>query len=273
MISRPRPPRRAGGDLADDRAHHRGGGRQLERRDEVGHRGREAQLHQRRAVRRRIRAHQLQRQPIRRHEPAQRVDGHREEGEVGRDDRHRHPRLPVAERKLVAPRHDHRRQRDEGHGLRHDDPRQQPALEPVRPEHEDRQGEADDDAGEEADERLAEGEQGRVDEVLPERRGVAGALRLTEPAQDVEEGGQRRVVGGDGQRSRGTRPDVAGGRPHGLVAGPDQPDCGHRGGHERDPPERASNGGSARPRSRRHRRRGHVLALTRSATAGTTCCP
>ena len=76
-----------------------------------------------------------------------------------------------------------------GHGLRHDDPRQQPALEPARPEHEDRQGEADDDAGEEADERLAEGEQGRVDEVLPERRGVAGALRLTEPAQDVEEGG------------------------------------------------------------------------------------
>ena len=71
-----------------------------------------------------------------------------------------------------------------------------PRSSQCEPEHEDRQGEADDDAGEEADERHAEGEQGRVDEVLPERRGVAGALRLDRTARRMSRKvRQRRVVG------------------------------------------------------------------------------
>ena len=96
-----------------------------------------------------------------------------------------------------------------GHGLRDDDPRQQAALEPVRPQHEHRQRQPDEDAGEEPDERLTEREQRRVDEVLPERDRVSGALWLAEPPQDVHERGQRRVVG----RHRAAALDVPGQTP------------------------------------------------------------
>jgi hypothetical protein len=118
------------GDLTDNGADDRRGGGELQRGDEVGHRGWETELEQGRAVRRRIGAHQLQREAARGHEATERVHRHREEGEVGRDDRHRHPRLPVAERQLVAPRDDDRRECDERDGLRNDDPRKQPALQP-----------------------------------------------------------------------------------------------------------------------------------------------
>ena len=121
MISRPIPPLRAGRDLGDDGADHRGRGGQLQRRDQVRHRGGQPQLHQRRATSRRRRSRISSTDAGgRRLQAAQRADGDREEREVGGD--HRRPTSTAASRDRTSDSwppqpDDQRRQRHQRHGL------------------------------------------------------------------------------------------------------------------------------------------------------------
>ena len=94
------------GSLADDRADHARGRRDLQRREDVGQRGGHAKPPEDLPAARRVRAHQLERARIRRVQSAERVDRDGEEREVRRDHRDRDPRLhafrPEPERRPSA---------------------------------------------------------------------------------------------------------------------------------------------------------------------------
>ena len=275
MISRPDAAAEPGRDLGDDRADHRGGGRQPQRRQGTAPRPAAAASPASATGRRRYECISSSGVRRRRLQPAQRADGHREEREVGRDDRHRHPRLPVTPNGSWPPQPTTSgRERDEGHGLARRPPTAAGRARPVRSAASGPPGRA-----RRRRRRANPTNASRNVNQRRRRRGTARAApgRRCAAARRTGAGcprtcGMRRVVGAGRERPRGPgqTPPVAGPWP---CSRPDSPTTTTP-RRRADPPERA--------RAARVRRiavastRRPPSRLGRSpvrATAGMTCSP
>ena len=222
----------------------------------------------------------------RRPQAAQHAHRDREEGQVGRDDRHGHPRPPgqLADVQPTAPAHDQRRQRDQRHGLGQHHVRQQTALGDREAVHEHAEAEADDDAEQQPDHRHPEGEPRRVEHGdrrpgrCPRLRTPAGRSAAAPPRRAASR--RRRLAAARAPRTPIRRPGCP------L---PCTPPTAHR---RRPPTRRTTRPDSAptgpgvlrgRPAAARRPRRGPLTparprhrstrAGSSSVTAGITCSP
>ena len=100
----------------------------LQGRKDVWQGRREAELPQNAPVTGRITSHQLECTTVSGVQAADRVDGYREEGQKGRDQRDRPPVLQAVRELRVRPDDNHRRDHEDRDGLRGNDPRQQTSL-------------------------------------------------------------------------------------------------------------------------------------------------
>ena len=247
MISRPMPPSSAGGDLRDDRADHRRGGRQPQRRDQVRHDGRQLEPQQRLPPAGCGAAEVFGMRGARRLQPAQHSDRDREERQVGRDHRHRHPGLPVerADRRALPPQPSRagpaRSAGRSGRGRSYGSSARSAIREPV---HQQRQREPDQDADREPGRRPPQ----RVQRTVAD--GVEHGLRRAEADRGRRPpAGRRRArsrtraassVVGARQHPRTEQLHAVGRRP-GLVRLPDRRRSGEpEHDHQRAPAARAT---------------------------------